>query len=590
MCADPAGAYVSANVNGLPVTLLARGDGHYTGTYTPTSARSLELTVTATVGGATDTRSVRGTVRQVYPIVPGGEPVTVTTTAPGQEARLEFEGEAGDRVSLQLRDVTLAQSTVTMYEPDGTRFGATAYVGKSGVFVDTRTLPESGTYSIVVDPYADAVGAMTLELYDVPADAETAIAPGGPATSLVTTVPGQNTHATFSAPSGARVSVRLSGVTIKTANVALMKGSTTLTSTIVGLSGGFLDVQVLSSAGEYALVVNPQTSYTGAITLTLYDVPADVAGPIAPDGFAVSVALNVPGQNARLGFDGLSGDRFVVKVGNGFLGSAYVSIVGPTGAVGGRTLVSSSGGLLDLRTLEASGRHELLVDPQGAATGSLTVNLYAVPPDPSLTIVPGGSPVTVTTTAPGQNARVAFEGTAGRLISLQLSSVSFASAYVSVLAPDGSAFVKNVLVGTGGAFVDARLLPSSGTFSIFVDPVGANTGSVTLALHDVPADVSGELVAGGAALTVAITTPGQNARLTFQGTAGRRVSFVLSSVSISSSQVTILRPDGTTLAAVLVSPTGRTFTLDLNAIGTYVVLLDPRVAATGGMTFRLAEL
>lgn len=198
--------------------------------------------------------------------------------------------------------------------------------------------------------------------------------------------------------------------------------------------------------------------------------------------------------------------------------------------------------------------------------------------------------MTVTTTAPGQNARVAFEGTAGRLISLQLSSVSFASAYVSVLAPDGSAFVKNVLVGTGGAFVDARLLPSSGTFSIFVDPVGANTGSVTLALHDVPADVSGELVAGGAALTVAITTPGQNARLTFQGTAGRRVSFVLSSVSISSSQVTILRPDGTTLAAVLVSPTGRTFTLDLNAIGTYVVLLDPRVAATGGMTFRLAEL
>ena len=34
-CADPAGAHVSANVNGVPVTLLAQGDGHYTGTYTP---------------------------------------------------------------------------------------------------------------------------------------------------------------------------------------------------------------------------------------------------------------------------------------------------------------------------------------------------------------------------------------------------------------------------------------------------------------------------------------------------------------------------------------------------------------------------
>ena len=66
--------------------------------------------------------------------------------------------------------MTLAQATVTIYDPDGGRLGATAYVTKSGLFVDARTLPESGAYSIVVDPYSDAVGSMTLELYDVPAD------------------------------------------------------------------------------------------------------------------------------------------------------------------------------------------------------------------------------------------------------------------------------------------------------------------------------------------------------------------------------------------------------------------------------------
>ena len=581
---------MSANVNGAPVTLLARGDGHYAGVFTATSPGSVELTVTATGGGTTDSRSVSGSVRQVFPIVAGGPPVTVTTTAPGQDAELEFEGEAGDVVSLQLRDVTLAQSTVTLYKPDGSQFGATSFVGKSGHFVDAKTLPDSGTYSIVVDPYSDAVGSMTLELYDVPDDAAAAIVPGGSPVTLATSVPGQNARATFSASAGTRVSVRLSGVTIKTANVALMKGSTTLASTIVGTSGGFLDVQSLSSAGDYALLVNPQTSFTGAITLAVYDVPPDVGGSIATDGSAVAVALNVPGQNARLGFDGLAGERFVVKVGSGFAGSAYVSIVGPSGAaIGGRTLVSSSGGLLDLRTLEASGRHELHVDPQGAATGSLSLNLYVVPPDPSLAIVPGGPPVTVTTTAPGQNARLTFEGEAGRAISLQLSNVSVASAYVSVFAPDGSALVKNVLVGSGGAFVDARQLPSSGTFAIVVDPIGAGTGSLTLALYDVPADIAGELVAGSPS-TVAIATPGQNARLTFQGTAGRRISLVLSSVSIASSQVTILRPNGSTLAAVLVSPSGRNLTLDLNATGTYVVLLDPRVAATGAMTFRLTEL
>ena len=174
---------------------------------------------------------------------------------------------------MQLSDVTLAQSTVTIYEPDGTRLGAEAFVGKFGLFVDPRTLPESGTYTMVVDPYRDAVGAMTLELYDVPPDPEATIAPGGSPVSLVTTAPGQNARATFSAPAGARVSVRLSGVTIKSAKVALLKGSTSLASTIVGTPGGFLDVEALTSAGEYALVVDPQTSYTGAITLTLYDVP-----------------------------------------------------------------------------------------------------------------------------------------------------------------------------------------------------------------------------------------------------------------------------------------------------------------------------
>ncbi|HJV30448.1 MAG TPA: S8 family peptidase, partial [Gaiellaceae bacterium] len=589
-CADPAGLLVSANVNGQPVTLLARADGHYTGTYTPTAAGSLDVTVTAASGGATDSRSVRGSVQQVYPIVPGGAPVTVTTTTSGEDVRLVFDGEAGDRVSLQLRDVTIAQSTVTIYQPVGTQLGATAFVGKAGAFIDARTLPVGGRYTIVVDAQPGSSGTMTLELYDVPPDAAAGIAAGGASVSLATTVPGQNARATFTAASGTRVSLRLSGVTMKTAIVSLLRGTTTLASTIVGTSGGFLDVQALPGAGEYALVVNPQSSFTGAITLTLYDVPPDVGGPIAPDGSNVPLTLSVPGQNAALGFEGNAGDRFVVSVGAGLSGSAYVSIVGPTGTVGGRTLVGSTGGLLDLRTLGASGHHELVVDPQGTATGSLSVSLYAVPPDPSQPIIAGGPPVTVSLTAPGQNGRLTFEGTAGRLISLQLSNVSIASAYVTVLAPDGSALVKNVLVGTGGAFVDARSLPSSGSYSILVDPIGSNTGAMTVTLNDVPPDVVGELVAGGPTLTVALSTPGQNARLTFQGTAGRRASFVLSGVSISSSQVTILRPNGTTLAAVLVSSTGRSFTLDLSATGTYVVLLDPRGAATGEMTFRLSFL
>jgi subtilisin family serine protease/fibronectin type 3 domain-containing protein len=65
-CADAAGASVSATVNGTLIALTARGDGLYTGTYTPATPGSVTIGVSATVGGATDTRSVSGTAEENY--------------------------------------------------------------------------------------------------------------------------------------------------------------------------------------------------------------------------------------------------------------------------------------------------------------------------------------------------------------------------------------------------------------------------------------------------------------------------------------------------------------------------------------------
>jgi hypothetical protein len=93
----------------------------------------------------------------------------------------------------------------------------------------------------------------------------------------------------------------------------------------------------------------------------------------------------------------------------------------------------------------------------------------------------GGPPQSLSLATPGQNARVTFDGTAGRAITLKLSSVTFSSAYVSILKPDGSALVSNALVSTGGRTITATL-PSDGTYTIVIDPQGAATGSATLTL------------------------------------------------------------------------------------------------------------
>src|SRR5260221_1560376 len=103
-------------------------------------------------------------------ITPGGAAASVATTVPGQGASLTFTGSAGQRVSIKVSSVTMSQAGVSVINPDGTTLIAPMTVTTAGVFVDTKTLSQSGTYTIVVDPRTTSVGSMTFTLYDVPAD------------------------------------------------------------------------------------------------------------------------------------------------------------------------------------------------------------------------------------------------------------------------------------------------------------------------------------------------------------------------------------------------------------------------------------
>jgi hypothetical protein len=149
-------------------------------------------------------------------------------------------------------------------------------------------------------------------------------------------------------------------------------------------------------------------------------------------------------------------------------------------------------------------------------------------------------------------------------------------------------------VGTSGAFVDTKTVTSTGTHTILFDPQGGASGSATLRLYDVPGDVSGSLAIGGGPSSFSVTTPGQNARLTFSGTAGRTVTLTASAVSIGTSgccstMVSVLRPDGTKLLSpTYVGTNGRSLTMTLSVTGTYAIVVDPQSAATGGMTLTLS--
>src|SRR5207244_6187815 len=120
------------------------------------------------------------------------------------------------------------------------------------------------------------------------------------------------------------------------------------------------------------------------------------------------------------------------------------------------------------------------VVPQCTTTGSVTVllNTFA---DITGTITPG-TPITATTTVPGQNALYTFSGTAGQQVSVNLTNSTYTgcnAVVVSILKPDNSTLGSTGLCNSSTGFLDALTLPTTGAYTLFVNPQGAGTGSIT---------------------------------------------------------------------------------------------------------------
>ncbi len=542
----------------------------------------------------------------------GGSPVTVTAAEAGQNFLLTFDGTADQRVSLEITGVTIGTSSccgalVSIKKPDGSYLVTPTSVGTAGAFIDVTVLPVTGSYTILVDPVGANTGSLTLNLYDVPADASGTITPGGPPVSTSVTVRGQNARLTFDGTAGQRVSLKISGLTMTGGNgyvdVHLKKpdGAILASATYI-LSTGFIDVQTLPASGTYTILVDPQGTNTGAVTLKLYDVPPDVTGNIAV-GTPLTVTMGVPGQNAQLSFNGVAGQRITLNIGAVSLtgGNGYVDVYikKPDGTnLASAVFVSTGGAFINTQILPVTGTYTILVNPQEWNTGSLTLSLNDVSADVIGTLVIGGSSTTVTTTSAGQNAQVTFDANAGQRVSLWISGVTMSggNGYVDVYLkrPDGSIASSAVFVSASGGFIDALTLPVTGTYTILVDPQGSNIGSVTLTLYDVPADVAGPIVPGGPSVTVTTTAPGQNAILTFSGTAGQRVSLVVSNSTFSGCLAvtnTIKNPDGTTLTWInLCSSAGFIDTVTLPVTGTYTIVIDPQGLTIGNQTLLLVDV
>ena len=98
---------------------------------------------------------------------------------------------------------------------------------------------------------------------------------------------------------------------------------------------------------------------------------------------------------------------------------------------------------------------------------------------------------------------------------------------------------------SAGGFLDATMLPVGGTYTVVVDPSGAATGIPQLRRLRRPGRSLSAITAGGSAVTLTTTVPGQNAYATFTGTAGQKVSVLVSNVvDLAPAELDLLKPNG----------------------------------------------
>ena len=404
----------------------------------------------------------------------------------------------------------------------------------------------------------------------------------------------------FNGSAGDRVSLGMTAVTIGLSaggtNVSIRDpfGSILMAPFNVGTDGGGTDTITLPVDGTYSIVVDPIDAYTGSLTLVL---SAEVALPISIDCASLSLSLPRTGQNARLTFSGTAGQQVNIGVSSSTIGfstwGTYISARNPDNS----TLLAAvdtgpDGYGTNTLSLPATGTYTIFVDPRLAFTGNITITLSSELNSP---ITIDGSAVSLSLSRPGQNARLTFSGITGQRVSFGMGpstiGFSFFGTYISAKNPDGSNLVSQVDTGTDGYSSNTLTLPSTGTYSIIVDPRNSYTGNVTATLST---ELTNSISIDGSAAALTLRT-GQNAKLTFTGNASQQAKVRLTNVTIGfsmwGSYLNVKNPDGSTLQSQIeFGPNGtETSYLTMPATGTYTILIDPRLAYSGNVTVRVVS-
>ena len=564
-------------VNGVAATVSAASATQLIITV-PAGATTGPITVTSPNGSAVSTTNFQ--VVQSLAIT-GFTPTIGTPGTAVQITGTDFDPvAANNQVKFNITNAVTGSATTTTINttvPTGATSGHISVTTAGGTVVST------GDFFVPPSPFTaasvDFTGRIAL----------------GETKPLAVNVANRIALIVFDGSAGQRIALQATNSTISSSTVRIIKPDGTNLFNPTSLSGNwFVDAQTLPVTGTYTIVIDPNSTFTGSMNLTLHNVPADVTGTITAGGPAVTVTTTTPGQNASLTFTGTAGQRISLDITNVTLTSSALTLRKPDGTTLFSGSIGTGGRFFDTVTLQTTGTYTILVDPAALAVGSMTLTLYDVPANATGTIVIGGPDVTVTITTPGQNATLTFTGTAGQIVNYDWDgNIGFSP---EIINPDGTTLTSDFWCECNG-----YPLPVTGTYTITINPNNSDTGQTTFTLFEIPPPVTATLVADGPPVRVTIPNQSQLAHISFDGTAGQRISLRISDIDTGPfpnwSSVVLVKPDGSYLMDEFAYPEGYfddgnldkdrlIDTITLPVTGTYKIIVYPEYSS-GSYTFTL---
>ncbi|MEV5951012.1 RHS repeat-associated core domain-containing protein [Streptomyces sp. NPDC051993] len=435
--------------------------------YAGTGSLSLVLSAPLTVGPLTTTAAA----------------TAVQIARTGQDAEATFSAQAGDNLSLGITSNTFPQSlSVSVIAPSGKKVVDRAYIGSGNTdSFGLPGVPESGTYTVVVDPYQGATGALNLTLS---ADATAAPVLDGAQAAATVARPGQRLRVEFTAPAGGAVGFGVTDNSLsQMAELRLVDASGGTGTYVDWVGSGSPDASYLAgltAGAKYSLVLTPSSAGTGGLTAWLSS-PVQ-AGQLTTAAPAQQGQVTRPGQQLDYTLPITAGEGDVVTFdGNTLTQASNLVLIGPDGGALGPTgfLNGAGTGKLSLRAPLAAGTYHVLVRPQRPTSGNVTATRLADVDGGTLTAGGGKKPAAITTA--GQNAHYTFTGSAGQQLTLGLDAPA-TNWNLSVYGPNGQWLIDTRYMSTSDTSLALPALPVAGTYTLTVDPGSLATGTFNLGL------------------------------------------------------------------------------------------------------------